>query len=468
MSNSTIIEFLEEYLGKGNSDPAVAFHLGRLYLEEGNASEAEKQFRIALAGNPESEAIKVSLARSYFMQRKNSVVLVILEELLEQSNPSADAEKLGAEFYLRTGELDRAKELYLSAVEKDSTLADRDLDNEFKLFSAPKPIAVTPDNQYDMDDLPFDEPDDDFRRQFSDFSTDDRDDMELKLEKSDTKFDDVGGMDAVKEEISLKIIHPLTQPDIYQAYGKSVGGGILMYGPPGCGKTYLARATAGEVNASFLNIGLNDVLDMYLGQSEQNLHRLFETARRAKPTVLFFDEVDALGAKRSDMRQSAGRHLINQFLSEMDGVSTDNDGLLILAATNSPWHLDSAFRRPGRFDRILFIPPPDMKARESILELLLKEKPITEKIDTAKIAKKTVDYSGADLKALVDVAIENKLREAMKAGKPAPLTTKDLLGAMKKIRPTVKEWFATAKNYALYSNQNGLYDDILDYLNIRK
>lgn len=467
MSNRSIITILEELYTAG-SDPLVAEHLGTLYLTAGDYPNAEKYLRIALAAFPHSESIKTALARSYFNQRKHSVVLVILEELLEQEKPSAEALKLGAEFYLRTGELVKAKECYINAVESDPSLADRSLDNEFNIFSSPKPIAITPDNQeVPYDDSEYDSDSDIY--QYNDFSTDEQEhNLELKLEKSDIKFEHVGGMGEVKEEIGLKIIHPLTHPDIYQAYGKSVGGGILMYGPPGCGKTYLARATAGEVNASFMNIGLNDVLDMYLGQSEQNLHKLFETARNAKPTVLFFDEVDALGAKRSDMKQSAGRHLINQFLSELDGVATDNDGLLILAATNSPWHLDSAFRRPGRFDRILFIPPPDFKAREAILELLLREKPIIEKIDTAKVAKKCVDYSGADLKALVDVAIENKLREAMKAGKPAPLTTKDLLASMKKIRPTVKEWFATAKNYALYSNQNGLYDDILTYLHIKK
>ena len=168
---------------------------------------------------------------------------------------------------------------------------------------------------------------------------------------------------ALKEEIRLKIIYPLQHADLYAAYGKSAGGGILMYGPPGCGKTHLARATAGEIKAGFLSVGINDVLDMWIGNSERNLHEMFEQARQNKPCVLFFDEVDALGASRSDMRASAGRHLINQFLSEMDGVQSANEGVLVLAATNAPWHLDPAFRRPGRFDRVLFVPPPDRPAQ---------------------------------------------------------------------------------------------------------
>ena len=132
------------------------------------------------------------------------------------------------------------------------------------------------------------------------------------IEKSSICFEDVGGMEDVKEEIRLKIIYPLTHAEMYRAYGKSIGGGILLYGPPGCGKTHLARATAGEIRAGFIPVGLNDILDMWIGNSEKNLHGLFDRARRNQPCVLFFDEVDALAASRADLRQSAGRQLINQ------------------------------------------------------------------------------------------------------------------------------------------------------------
>jgi SpoVK/Ycf46/Vps4 family AAA+-type ATPase len=288
---------------------------------------------------------------------------------------------------------------------------------------------------------------------------------EREIERPKVNFSDVGGMEKVKEEIRLKIIHPLTHPKIYKAYGKPIGGGILMYGPPGCGKTYLARATAGEIKAGFIAVGINDVLDMWIGNSERNLHELFEQARSHTPCVLFFDEVDALGASRGDMRHHAGRQLINQFLAEMDGVKTSNEGVLILAATNAPWHLDSAFRRPGRFDRLLFVPPPDAAARAAILRLLCRGKPI-EEIDYEGIARKADHFSGADLKALVDVAIEKKLQEAMKTGTPKPLTSKDLAAAAGTLKPTTREWFSTARNYALYSNQGGVYDDILKHLKL--
>ena len=227
---------------------------------------------------------------------------------------------------------------------------------------------------------------------------------------------DVGGMESVKEEIRIKIIHPMNHPELYKAYGKSIGGGILLYGPPGCGKTYLARATAGEIHAGFLAVGINDVLEMWIGNSERNLHALFDQARQNTPCVLFFDEVDALAASRADLRASGGRQLINQFLAELDGIDSRNEGVLILAATNAPWHLDPAFRRPGRFDRILFVPPPDLQARAAILRLLCRGKPV-QNIDYEHLAKKTDHFSGADLRAVVDLAVEAKLARGDEGGR---------------------------------------------------
>jgi SpoVK/Ycf46/Vps4 family AAA+-type ATPase len=167
------------------------------------------------------------------------------------------------------------------------------------------------------------------------------------------------------------------------------------------------------------------------------------------------------------MIKSAGRQLINQFLSELDGVTSSNEGVLILAATNAPWHLDPAFRRPGRFDRILFVPPPDAPARSAILRLQLRGKPV-ETIDFDAVAAKTDGFSGADLQAMVDVAVEARLRDAMKSGRIQPLSQRDLLDAAKQRKPTARDWFETSRNYALYANQSGLYDDILAYLKIKK
>jgi SpoVK/Ycf46/Vps4 family AAA+-type ATPase len=424
-------------------------HYAEALLKLGRLDDAEQEFRQALSLAPNDPPLKLGLARSFYQQGKNSHALVIVEDLVKTAHPPAQAHVLHAKLLLRADEVEKAVREYKKALELDASAADAELCERLGV----RPTAPSP-NQSVVDGKVRARQDDDLGE------------FEADIEKPAISFKDVGGMDKLKEEIRMKIIHPLTHPEIYKAYGKSIGGGILMYGPPGCGKTHLARATAGEVKAGFIAVGIHDVLDMWIGSSERNLHALFEQARGNKPCVLFFDEGDALGASRTDMRHSGGRQIINQFLGELDGVNTSNDGVLILAATNAPWHLDSAFRRPGRFDRILFVPPPDAGARAAILRVLLKGKPVDD-IDYDHVGKKTEEFSGADLKAVVDVAVEAKLREAMQKGVPTPLSTKDLTAAAKTLRPTTKEWFATARNYALYSNQGGIYDDILTHLKMK-
>lgn len=441
------IQTLREALRTSPGNTALQLLLAETLLNHGRGEEAEKEFREGLAKTPNSLPMKMGLARAFFQQGKQSHALVILEDLVKDRNAPARAFLLHAKILAGIGEIEQSVAEYKRAVEMDRSVADTE-------FAARLGIGTTEKESEVVDG-----------KVRAAWGEENEAGKVREIERPKINFSDVGGMEKVKEEIRLKIIHPLTHADLYQAYGKPIGGGILMYGPPGCGKTYLARATAGEIKAAFISVGINDVLDMWIGNSERNLHSLFEQARQNKPCVLFFDEVDALGASRSDMRQHAGRQLINQFLSEMDGVKSSNEGVLILAATNAPWHLDSAFRRPGRFDRVLFVPPPDAAARSAILRLQCKGKPV-EEIDFDHLGKKAENFSGADLKAVVDVAIERKLQEALKTGIPKPLSTKDLAAAASTLKPTTKEWFATARNYALYSNQGGIYDDILAHLKL--
>jgi AAA+ superfamily predicted ATPase len=443
--NEEAIRALREALAVSPANVPLRRHLAETLLGLGRHAEAEQEFRQALAASPNDAQLKVGLARAFSEQGKNSQALVVIEALLKEPNTPAQAYLQHARLLLKAGDVERAVRQYREAIDLDPAVADPDLAGRLGIGAGNQGEVVEGKVRASWDD-PAAPPD-------------------TPLERPALTFADVGGMEPVKEEIRLKIIHPLTHPELYRAYGKPIGGGILMYGPPGCGKTYLARATAGEVKAAFLAVGINDVLEMWIGQSERNLHELFERAREHRPCVLFFDEVDALGASRSDLRQSSGRHLINQFLAELDGVHHSNEGVLILAATNAPWHLDAAFRRPGRFDRIVFVPPPDAAARAAILRLQLRGKP-TRDIDFEHLAKKTDGFSGADLKAVVDLAVEQKLREAIRAG-VQPLAPGDLLAAAGSVRPSTREWFATARNYALYSNQGGLYDDILRFLKLR-
>jgi len=283
------------------------------------------------------------------------------------------------------------------------------------------------------------------------------------VEKTTLKLADVAGMEQVKRRLNLAFLAPLRNPEMMKMYGKSLRGGLMLYGPPGCGKTFIARATAGEMGARFVSIGLSDVLDMYLGQSERNLHEIFETARRNAPCVLFFDEIDALGRKRSQMRNSAGRDAVNQLLAELDSVGNDNQGVFVLAATNHPWDVDTALRRPGRLDRTLLVLPPDRPARESILGYHLKAKP-TEALDLAWLADKSDGYSGADLAHLCESAAELAMEDSMATGHARPIGQADFKKAMKDVKPSTRPWFETARNYAMFSNEGGTYDELLDYL----
>jgi SpoVK/Ycf46/Vps4 family AAA+-type ATPase len=433
--------------------------LGDALMAHGLAAQAAAEFKTALGMAKESAGLKFGLARAFYADGKASHALVVLEDLVKSPDAPARAFVLHARILAGIGEVEQAVREYQRGVAKDRSAADAE-------FAQRLGIRAVPEAEDDRPPFPTEDDGNevvDGRLRQSWEGADDS--PAAEIERPRITFADVGGMDALKEEIRLKIIYPLTHAEMFKAYGKSIGGGILMYGPPGCGKTHLARATAGEVKAGFIAVGIHDVLDMWIGNSERNLHSLFEQARRNAPCVLFFDEVDALGASRTDMKTSAGRHLINQFLSELDGVKASNEGVLILGATNAPWHLDSAFRRPGRFDRILFVPPPDASARAAVLRLQLKGKP-QEDLDYDAVAKKCDGFSGADLKAVVDITIENKLRDAMKSGTPTPIRTKDLLTAAATQKATTREWFATAKNYALYSNQGGTYDDILKYLKL--
>jgi SpoVK/Ycf46/Vps4 family AAA+-type ATPase len=279
---------------------------------------------------------------------------------------------------------------------------------------------------------------------------------------------DVAGMETVKRRLNLAFLAPLRNPDLRRTFAKSLRGGLLLYGPPGCGKTFIARATAGELGAKFMPVGIADVLDMWLGQSEQNLKGYFEAARRAAPCVLFFDEVDALGRKRSLMRHSAGSGVISQLLAELDGMQTDNRGVFVLAATNHPWDVDAALRRPGRLDRMLLVLPPDAAAREAILRAHCRERPIEPGLDFGWIAKSTDDYSGADVAHLCEAAAELALEESLDAPEIRPIALQHFKRAMKEVRPSIRPWLETAKNYALFANDGGVYDDLLEYLRARR
>lgn len=449
-TNDSETEGLRKALDASPDNDVLRQLLADSLAAKGRLEEAEAECRTILGRNPDSYEAQLGLARIFALHFREGEAIVLLEELLDSRPGDGDATLLYVKMLARDGQVGKAVGLYKDLVRDHPRLGDEEFEEAYGVvreIPAPATSAVVDGR----------------------VRTGEEEGGPLEVQTPERPliaFRDVGGMEHLKEEIRMKVIAPMQNADLFRAYGKSVGGGILMYGPPGCGKTHIARATAGESEAAYIPVGIHEVLDMWIGSSERNLHALFEQGRRNTPCVLFFDEVDALGASRADMRRSGGRHLINQFLSELDGVKSSNEGLVILAATNAPWHLDSAFRRPGRFDRIIFVPPPDGSARGEILKVHLKGKPVGV-VDYGAVAAKTAGFSGADMKALVDRAAEEKLKEAMAKGRTVELTGKDLLRAAKKVKATTKEWLTSARNHALYANESGMYDEILDYLKMK-
>lgn len=276
-------------------------------------------------------------------------------------------------------------------------------------------------------------------------------------------LDDVVGMAQAKERLRVSFLEPMRNEDLRRAFGASLGGGLLLWGPPGCGKTHLARAVAGELGVYFLSVGLPDVLDMWLGGSEKNLHDLFETARSAAPAVLFVDEIDALGHRRAGFSSdSAGRRVVNQFLAELDGVETSNEGVFVLGATNRPWDLDPALRRPGRFDRMLLVLPPDCESRTALLAQTLSGRPVGQ-VDLAAIAGRTETMSGADLVHVCDTAVEYAMAASVRSGTVVPVTQADLERAVGEVAPSTADWFRSARAFAEVSGTDPSHAELLAY-----
>lgn len=277
-------------------------------------------------------------------------------------------------------------------------------------------------------------------------------------------FADIGGLEDVKSQIRRKILKPFENPGLFQRFKRRAGGGVLMYGPPGCGKTMIARALANECSAQFIEAKAADILDMYKGVAEKRILSLFESARARKPSVLFFDEVEALAQRRGAEAYNAVNTITSALLTEMDGFAGHNEGILFLGATNVPWSLDSAFRRPGRFDRMIFVPPPDRVARSFILKRLLTDRPVAAGLNTERIVEKTTGFSGADLEALVEAAVDYAIEDSGSSDAPQPIGDEHFAAAFREVRSSTGAWLGEAQTYSEYAAKDGMYDDLRDFL----
>jgi len=285
----------------------------------------------------------------------------------------------------------------------------------------------------------------------------------ILTERPVLRLADVGGMAEVKKRLETSFLLPLRNPELSKLYNKSLRGGLLLYGPPGCGKTYIARAVAGELGAKFFTISIADILNPLFGQSERNLHEFFQFARREAPCVLFIDEVDALGSRRSSVSSDLLRGVVNQLLTELDGVSADNEGVFVLAATNQPWDVDTAIRRPGRLDRTVFVAPPDLDARTEIFRHHLAHRPV-EGIELGVLAKASAGMSGADIAYVCEVAAESALQSSVESGVARMIGMDDLTTALAEVPASTVVWLNSARNFVEYGHEDPAFDELRRFL----
>jgi len=420
---------LEAALEENGNQTALRTHVSRLYLEGGEPGDALRHAEAVLARQPanlEALALAASAAEAVGQPERAAGFRQLLQALAgSMPPPSAPAQ---------------------SSAPAESSPAH----NPPGAPALETPEAVPVGGETSPEEL------DAFLREVLGGDPD--------LERPQVTLADVGGLVDVKRRLQTSFLGPMKNPELRRMYGKSLRGGLLLYGPPGCGKTFLARAVAGELGAHFFAVGLHDVLDMWLGKSEQNVHKVFETARRHTPCVLFLDEVDAIGMKRSNLTQSAGRNVVVQLLTELDGTQNENEGVFMLGATNQPWDVDPALRRPGRFDRMLLVLPPDRPARAAILGYHLKDRPVDPGINVERLAESTENYSGADLRLVCESATERALEQSMTSGIVRPISQEDFELALRDVKPSTRPWFEMARNYAMFANDGGVYDDLLAFM----
>jgi len=252
-------------------------------------------------------------------------------------------------------------------------------------------------------------------------------------ERPGTRLDDVAGLDEVKEILREKVIYPFQHPEVYERFKTYAGAGILMYGPPGNGKTYVARAIAGEIDAAFFPVDLSTIKSKYVGETAKNLTSLFAEAAKHERSVLFLDEVDALLGKRGNRKIDS----VAQFLALTDGLKKNTNCMLLLTATNKPWLLDDAVIRPGRLGTHIYVGLPDAKAREAIVALNMRGVPMAAGVSFAEIAAKTEGCSGADVAAICDKAKMTAVRRQIATGTDESVTAADFTEALAKVNPSV-------------------------------
>ena len=457
-----LIDSLTRAVDTAPDDVRLRTHLAELLMDAGRSAEAVTHCAIALQHAPTDDAARTLMARALSPQARQTPTeqaASMLEEPATDVSTSAASAPQKEEAPSEAAATPQAPEspeapAFNSSTTSDGTgnfdwrLAEEDLGGPAAPFVSSRPSEPSGSDPALSEPRPV---------------RTDGDPADWEVERAGVRLADVGGMTEVKNRLEASFLAPMRNPELRRLYGKSLRGGLLLYGPPGTGKTFIARAIAGEMGAGFLSVTISDILDPYIGNSEANLHNVFQQARDHAPCVLFLDELDAIGMKRSLSRNSSMRSTVNQLLEELDGVSSNNEGVYLLAATNAPWDIDPALRRPGRLDRTLLVLPPDEPARAAILHTHLRERPV-EGIDLQALARVTDGLTGADLSHVCDSAAEKALMDSVRTGRPRLMNMQDMDAALKEVRPSTGPWFETARAVVEYSDASGEYEDLRKWM----
>lgn len=358
-----------------------------------------------------------------------------IEELLRQYESNLETAIKAAEM----GNKAQAKEFLFMTVERLLDIAERTRIDELRDARLKEAHALLDDIEAIMAEQ------DRKKRATTDIPNDDNANKWSLMERPNISFSDIAGLEEVKDAIRRRVLDPMRNPEMAARWKKRVGGGVLLYGPPGNGKTMLAKAVAAELDAPFFEVKCSSIMSKWVGEAEQNIQNLFATAREYDLAVVFFDETEALVNSRGKGSTVMDR-VIPEFLAQVDGVSANADGILLLGATNRPWDMDEAALRPGRFgDELIYVGLPDAPARRYMLTHRLDGLPLAEQVCIDELVQNTEGFSGADLVALANRATDRPYSRELTTSEPQQVTKEDMAYALEQTRPSISA--AQLKHY---------------------